>query len=62
MDCISNDDIDKSHGESELEVIMEAELEHRRRSSEVATDWKPPSTTRPRKNTMYDSSSQQLQE
>lgn len=61
-DCISNDDIDKGHGESELEVIMEAEMEHKRRSSEVTTDWKPPTTNRQRKQTVYDSSSQRLQE
>jgi len=62
MDCIGTDDVDKGHGESELEVIMEAELEHKRRSSEVTTDWKPPMTTRQRKQTVYDSSSQRLQD
>lgn len=62
-DCINNDELDKGHGgDSELEVIMEAELEHKRRSSEVASDWKPPATTRQRKQTVYDSSSQRLQE
>lgn len=55
--------MDKGHGENELEVIMEAELEHKRLSSEVTTDWKPPaSSTRQRKQTVYDSSSQRLQE
>lgn len=48
-------------GDSELEVIMEAELEHKRRSSEVTSDWKP-GTARQRKQTVYDSSSQRLQE
>lgn len=38
MDCISNDETDKGHGDSELEVIMEAELENKRRSSEVTED------------------------
>lgn len=64
-DCISNDEVDKGPllGDNELEVIMEAELEHRRRSSEVATtDWKPSTTARQRKQTVFDSSSQRLQE
>ncbi|XP_050435860.1 rapamycin-insensitive companion of mTOR [Adelges cooleyi] len=61
-DCVGNEEADKSHGgDSELEVIMEAEMEHRRRSSEVAVDWKPP-PTRHRKQTIYDSSNQRLQE
>ncbi|VVC26551.1 Hypothetical protein CINCED_3A000587 [Cinara cedri] len=62
-DCIFNDEVDKGHGENELEVIMEAELEHKRLSSEVTADWKPPaSSTRQRKQTVYDSSSHRLQE
>lgn len=60
--CISNDEIEKSHGESELEVIMEAELEHKRRSSEVTAELKPTTTIRQRKQTVYDSSSQRSQE
>lgn len=59
-DCVSNDEVDKGHGESELEVIMEAELEHKRRSSEGTTEWKPPMTIRQRKQTVFDSSSQRL--
>lgn len=61
-DSVNNDEVDKGHGESELEVIMEAELDQRRQSSEAATtDWKPPST-RQRKQTVFDSSSHRLQE
>lgn len=61
--CISNDEVEKSHGESELEVIMEAELEHKRRSSEVTAELKPTATIiRQRKQTVYDSSSQRSQE
>lgn len=60
-DCISNDDIEKGHGDSELEVIMEAEMEHRR-SSEITSDWAHSSTTRQRKQTVYNSSSQRSQE
>lgn len=60
-DSISNEEIEKGHGDSELEVIMEAEMEHRR-SSEITSDWKQLSTTRQRKQTVYDSSSQRFQE
>jgi len=63
-DYINNDEAEnKGHGECELEVIMEAELEHRRRSLEITTtDWKPSSSIRQRKQTVFDSSSQRLQE
>lgn len=61
-DCISNDEMDKVHGESELEVIMEAELENKRRSSEVAADLNHLINARQCKLTMYDSSSQQVQD
>jgi len=61
--CVSNDDAEKGHGDSELEVIMEAELEHKRRSSEVTAELKPTTTIiRQRKQTVYDSSSQRSQE
>lgn len=61
-DSVNNDEVDKGHGDCELEVIMEAELDHRRQSSEAtATDWKPP-TTRQRKQTVFDSSSHRLPE
>lgn len=61
--CVSNDEIEKGHGESELEVIMEAELENKRQSSEVTAEWKPTMTiSRQRKQTVYDSSSQRSQE
>jgi len=61
--CVSNDEVEKSHGESELEVIMEAELEHKRRSSDFTTELKPTTTLiRQRKQTVYDSSSQRSQE
>lgn len=39
---------------------MEAELEHKRRSSEDTTELKPPMTIRQRKQTVFDSSSQRL--
>lgn len=61
--CASNDEIEKGHGDSELEVIMEAEMEHKRQSSEVTAEWKPAMTiSRQRKQTVYDSSSQRSQE
>lgn len=60
-DCISNDEVDKALEENELEVIMEADLEHKRQSSEITTDRKS-STTKLRKQTVYDSSSQKLKE
>lgn len=42
---------------------MEAELEHKRRSSEVTAELKPTTTiNRQRKQTVYDSSSQRSQE
>lgn len=41
---------------------MEAELEHKRLSSEGTTEWRPPTTIRQRKQTVYDSSSQRLQD
>lgn len=53
---MSTDEVEKVHGnDSELEVIMEAETENKRRSSEVTNDCKS-IVSRQRKQTVYDSS------
>ncbi|XP_050533366.1 rapamycin-insensitive companion of mTOR [Daktulosphaira vitifoliae] len=59
-DCMSTDEVEKVHGnDSELEVIMEAETENKRRSSEITNDCKS-IVSRHRKQAVYDSSNHYL--